>query len=206
MFSAIPIDYTNRLYQDNLKHFLLHGLRPDDGCDFVLILQGTFELEDSDKKILKARIKHQKVWILKHENECYYLGSVGWLLAQQQVNIQSYNFFIFLNSSARGPFYPSYFQNHWTDIFISRLSAKVRLVGASINCGAIAGSKPIPHVQTYAFATDSAGFKLLQSRGVFDCYQEFSDVITRGEMEASRAMFEAGYQVASLMIRHQGVD
>lgn len=43
-----------------------------------------------------------------HKNECYDWGSVGWALQTEKVDTRIYKYFIFLNSSVRGPFLPSY--------------------------------------------------------------------------------------------------
>lgn len=49
---------------------------------------------------------------------------------------RAYSYFIFLNSSVRGPFYPSYMPRgwHWPDAYLDRFSADVRMVASSIAC------------------------------------------------------------------------
>ncbi len=45
-----------------------------------------------------------------------------------------FKYFIFINSSCRGPFLPSYASMlHWTDPFTSKITAEVKLVGPSIH-------------------------------------------------------------------------
>jgi hypothetical protein len=39
---------------------------------------------------------------------CFDWGTVGWLLRTKQVDTQRYKYFVFLNSSVRGPFLPAY--------------------------------------------------------------------------------------------------
>lgn len=43
-----------------------------------------------------------------HNNECYDWGTFGWVLMTQDIDINDYTYFIFMNSSVRGPFIPSY--------------------------------------------------------------------------------------------------
>lgn len=50
---------------------------------------------------------------------------------------------------------------HWTRIFTSKLSADVKLVGATISCGSVhkdgditKGTRSNPHVQSYIAVTD----------------------------------------------------
>ena len=49
---------------------------------------------------------------LHHANECYDWGTFGWALKQENVQVSDYKYFIFLNSSVRGPFLPPYLQVH----------------------------------------------------------------------------------------------
>ena len=48
-----------------------------------------------------------------------------------------YRYFVWLNSSVRGPFLPAYLRGkmHWTAAFTSRITDSVKLVGSTINCG-----------------------------------------------------------------------
>ena len=50
--------------------------------------------------------------------------------------LKAYQFFIFLNSSVRGPFFPSYMPKHWQwpDAFVDRLSPEVKIVASSLVC------------------------------------------------------------------------
>lgn len=43
-----------------------------------------------------------------HANECFDWGTVGWALSTLKLNLDIYSFFIFMNSSVRGPFLPAY--------------------------------------------------------------------------------------------------
>jgi hypothetical protein len=43
-----------------------------------------------------------------HSNECFDWGTFGWALSTQAVELSKYKYFIFMNSSIRGPFLPAY--------------------------------------------------------------------------------------------------
>ena len=47
---------------------------------------------------------------LHHSNECFDWGTFGWAMKQENVQVADYKYFIFLNSSVRGPFLPPYLQ------------------------------------------------------------------------------------------------
>ena len=50
--------------------------------------------------------------------------------------LHTYKYFIFLNSSVRGPFHPSFMPIgwQWPDAFVSRLGKMIHLVASSIVC------------------------------------------------------------------------
>lgn len=84
--------------------------------------------------------------------------TLEWLQARGQ--FQKYKYFIFLNSSVKGPFFPSYMPAgwQWTDAFIERLEGDVRGVSSSLVC--------LPHedaggygakMESWAFALDTQG-------------------------------------------------
>ena len=56
--------------------------------------------------------------------------------SQSVGRLRLYKFFIFLNSSVRGPFFPSYMPAgwQWPDAFVDRLSAEVKIVSSSLVC------------------------------------------------------------------------
>ena len=48
----------------------------------------------------------QNVRVEYHPNGCYDWGTIGWLLDSGKVDTRPYKYFIFMNSSVRGPFLP----------------------------------------------------------------------------------------------------
>jgi hypothetical protein len=78
------------------------------------------------------------------------------------VDYQDYKYFVFVNSSVRGPYLPAYMDDiTWTQAFTSQFTTTVKLVGSSINCekthwkGDVKGrTRHNAHVQSYAIATD----------------------------------------------------
>ena len=64
---------------------------------------------------------------------------------------------MWLNSSVRGPYLPAYLAGrmHWTEALTGKLTDRVKLVGATINCGGgYLHPEPQPHVQSYVVAMD----------------------------------------------------
>lgn len=72
----------------------------------------------------------------------------------------SYKYFVFMNSSVRGPYLPSYVPPslHWTKVFTQMLredgdgwanNGPIKLVGLTINC-----HKNLPHVQSMLWTVE----------------------------------------------------
>jgi len=69
-----------------------------------------------------------------------------------------YNYFLFLNSSIKGPFTPKYYPFHWSEPFLSRINSNTKAIGSSIVClpevdaGTTSGSYlPMPPAHTPAW-------------------------------------------------------
>lgn len=151
-----------------------------------------------------------------HENRCYDWGTIGWLLQSGQVDTSPYTYFIFMNSSVRGPFLAPYSRKlvRWQHLLTHKLNDRVKLVGPTISCegspyqGNVGAEwRTNPHVQSYVVATDQVGLQVwLQDENVFKCWDSMWDVIWHGELGSSLAMLNAGYDLDCFMTRYQGVN
>jgi hypothetical protein len=187
--------------------------------------------------------------LVRNENAGMDLGShnvtLEWLASRGQLS--RYAYYIFINSSAKGPFMPSWVppEWHWTAAFLSRFQSPpyvpgavaapastaagttqqlpqqqlarppaVHAVGASLVClpeGDAGG--PGPRLETWAFALDQDGLAVAVDAGVFImrgcklCPSATDGVVVGGEYGLTKAMFAAGYNVATLMSRYApGID
>jgi hypothetical protein len=132
----------------NAIFFIQHGLHA--GADFIFILNGDSNLDE----LLPSDTPNIRV--VKKSNACFDLGSHGYVLnANKQELVKKYKRFILMNSSVRGPFLPTWAHDGcWSDIFLNKLTDKVKLVGMTYNCWA-------DHVQSMVIATDLTGIKIL---------------------------------------------
>lgn len=197
---------TDPEYEANLNFFLREGIQEGDGVTYIIAIQhgeGLTDLTTQPKLPSNARIVH-------HRNTCFDIGTVGWVLDHHVSDRRKFKYFIFLNSSVRGPFLPAYLPTtvHWTSAFTSKLTADVKLVGSSINCGkAYSVVDPQPHVQSYIVATDQRGLEVITARGtVLACHRDMREVVIQSEMGMSAAIMDAGYNLDTLMLRYQGID
>lgn len=221
----------------NLKYFIDHAVRANDGVDYYFILQNVDNQRVNESEL--PRLPRRNAHYIQHENICFDFGSVGWFLnkytvgnpwinqtnitnSEQKINITQYRYFIMINSSVRGPFFPPYFLQsaadyekefdkplHWYYVFTKRLNRKVKLTGCTISCG------PVPHVQSYVLVTDFVGLTILlepgarggsRSEGIFGCYPMKGDVSLFSEVASSTRILEAGYMIDCLLGKYQTID
>jgi len=185
----------------NLQFFVRHAVHQSQPADYYFILQ---KIDKKEVNETRLPLLPTNAHYIQHENQCYDIGTFGWFLSQNITNTTSYKYFIFMNSSVRGPFFVPYFEHlgiWWFQIFTSRLTDQIKLVGPSINC------EQRPHVQSYLMVTDQVGFTLLTNQTeIFRCHTNYRSAVANGEVAASQLLLLANYQIASLQSKYQGWD
>jgi translation initiation factor eIF-2B subunit epsilon len=79
-------------------------------------------VDESELPLLPKRNAHY----IQHENVCYDFGTIGWFLSthtvgnpwinqEKKINITHYKYFLFINSSVRGPFFLPYLLKFLSD-------------------------------------------------------------------------------------------
>ncbi|CAF1401867.1 unnamed protein product [Adineta steineri] len=170
---------------------------------------------------------------IHHENKCFDYGTAGWFFSvfttgnpykneilskdNKKIDIRKYKYFIFMNSSTRGPYFPPYYLSlvalyesrlgkkyYWYSIFTERISETVKLVGPVISC------EISPHIQGNMVITDFTGFSVAMKpkgkHGVFDCHTTLTEAVLYGEIGIATRVLEAGYMIDSLMTKHQKLN
>lgn len=186
----------------NLEFFIRHGVHRSQPADYYFILQNVNKIPVNTSALPSLP---PNAHYIQHENECFDLGTYGWFLSSNIVDITKYKYFVLMNASIRGPFLTAYFPSDlfwWFDVFTRLLTDEVKLVGSTINC------EQKPHVQSYLLVTDHIGLKILMDKnnGVLTCKTDYNDAVVNGEIGASQMVLKKNYQIASLQIKYQGVD
>lgn len=186
----------------NLAYFLRVGvtLNEDAHTDYVVVVSGGALTVDAPE----LRAPH--VVVLQHDGACADVGAYAAALRGRR--LEQYAHFIFVNSRVRGPILPRYARRagiHWTRAFTALIDdtaaggVAIKWAGASISCATH------PHVQTGVVATDAEGLNIVLRAGVFEC-RAATPKSAAWELDASRAIFDAGFNLGSLMTRYAGVD
>jgi hypothetical protein len=190
---------THKLSEENLAFFIRTAVRDSHNADYYFILQriDNVYFDENTLPLLPTNAHY-----IQHENTCFDMGTIGWFLASGMIEKSKYKYFIFLNSSVRGPFIASYYDNAiWYTIFTRRLNDHIKLVGSTINC------QTAPHVQSYIWALDFEGLNLLLKHGtIFKCHDSKKETIKNGEIGASQIILNSGFGIDSLMKKYQGMD
>ncbi len=139
----------------NLQFFLKNVIKSEDSARYVIVVDHGL---DKYGHFLSTALPDLPVNAEYFSiRGCYELGHVGQVLSglsKVQVNIKKYQYFVWLDSSVRGPFLPSYLTKMtnpptWHTLLTSRLSATTKLVGATINCGPVSLPEVTPALMMF---------------------------------------------------------
>jgi hypothetical protein len=214
----------------NLNYFIETAVRDTDPVDYYFILQQTNNQNLDEGRLPKLP---SNAHYIHHENKCFDYGTAGWFFSKfttghpykgrtlpkdtNKIDLKKYKYFIFMNSSTRGPYFPPYYlalvslyesrlgrKYYWYSIFTERITEKVKLVGPTISC------EVSPHIQNYVVATDFIGLSVVMNseneHGVFDCHRNFAEEINFGEIGFTRKILAAGYMIDCLMTKYQKLN
>lgn len=190
----------DEIYRDNLIFFLNSAI--DKDVDYFIYISGKCSVH------LLALPNIEYIYI---ENKNYDFGAA--INFSNHDKSDNYDYYIFINSSVRGPFIPTYLPIKWHEVFTSKLSDTVGLVGSSINflpkgstdseyfSKKLNKTEPFTHVQTTSFALTSKSFQLLKNKNFFIVKEELNhlDVILRWEISLSQTLFENNYCISSIL-------
>lgn len=134
----------------NVDYFLKHGVREGDGAHYVIAVEPDYALEIME---LFPTDLPRNVQLIQVGLRCYNLGTVGWVLEHAGLDLSRFKYFVWLDSSVRGPFLPVYARDApWHAHLTKLITRETKLVGATISCAGIKlniehPTFHVPHVQ-----------------------------------------------------------
>ena len=193
--------YVFHEYNDNVDFFLKHGIIEREGLDYLMIV---------NHPTLTIKIELPKnVRVTNRDNIGYDFGGWSHGLFLDNLYLQ-YDYFVFINSSVRGPFLPSWYPgNNWVELFTRRVDADVKLVGTTVNHAWFEKGQWIPHVQSMVMATDKVGLEIGIRHGIFSPSSvdlTYKDAVNQKELAFSSYILDAGYNIGCLLSAYQGYD
>jgi len=188
-------------YNTRVHSFLKNAIFLDKDVDFMII--------DNSEEAPPMVPEHVIYFNIKGAG--YDFG--GWSRALLYNDLyKEYDNFIFVNSTAVGPFLPSYVNEKWTDIYINGLKNGIKLFGSTISTESInlindpEGSS---HVQSYIFAMDLEVLMFLIKNDIFSLKSDartLPELRLNKEIKMSRLILERGWNIGCLMKYYNGVD
>lgn len=199
------------MYRDNLCFFLKQGLC--DECDYIFVLNGKCSVYIPDRPNIR---------VLKRDNTHYDFGAWHYALLHPTTNIKNYEYFLFLNTSVRGPFLARYVKTKWHEAFTDLLVGDVKLVGTTINIlnnptsehsqlfEKMSGlPRPHTHVQSQFFAMDCECLQfLLYNTDLFSNYDYngMTEFIARKEIMMSQLVIKNGWNITAILPEYQDIN
>ena len=186
----------------NLSFFVKKELTYKENIDYIVVINGHKHAED----IVFPKISNLK--IIKRDNKGFDFGGHGRALNYLEENNKTYDYYFFMNSSVIGPIIPHYYTEHWSNIFIKKITNVVKLVGTTIVC--------LPHtddggygpkVEGFFFMVDKVGLSLLKKEKTvfYNHPDKYTDIIN-GEYGLSRCILKNGYSIDCMLPRYQNID
>ena len=203
--------YETKQSMYNFDFFCQVGIVDDPKLLYIIVINGyTCSVEIPNFK---------NIIVIKRDNIGFDFGahgvSITHLLDQYETieNIPCNNF-MFINCSVIGPFLPSYYPTniHWTNIFTSRLSESIKLVGTSLVNIQFVKNKLFnnfagPNIEGFCFCLDKVGLLLVYNKGtVFVNHQNKQLCIHDGEFGLSNVITDNGYNIDCLLYKYENVD
>jgi len=195
--------YVYHVINKNVLHFIQNALFEDESVTFLFVINSPIKIS------LPSYVK-----IINRPNIGYDFGGWSYGLLTDQL-YKDYDNFILVNSSAIGPFVPSYYTNKWTDIYTQCLKDNVKLFGSTINCSAsVYGPVKIDpvkdsHIQSYIFSMNKETLAYLIECGIFSVTEyinDFNKLVIEKEIKMSRLIIEKGWNIGCLMDIYKEVD
>ena len=199
----ILVLYVFHEYNSRVENFFSNAIFQDENVTFLIIYNN---LDGSISFTLP-----ENVLFIRRQNQGFCFG--GWSQGLLQDRLyENYDSFIFLNSSAVGPFLPRYSNQKWPYLFINGLQNNIHLFGSTINSLSYHNEyNPLkhPHVQTYVFAMHKDTVEYLIECEIFSLDKmatSLYDAVHDKEILMSRKIIEKGWNIGCLHDYYKNVD
>ena len=205
----------NNEYIKNFAYFLKHAIYDD--VDYIFYINGhTCSIDIPTQTNIR---------VILRDNMDYDFGAYD--DAVNNIPLDSYEYFFFINTSVRGPFILSKdgVNVRWMDPFMKLLTGDVKLVGTTINIFNASQERelnllpltlltnkgwtpPFSHVQSQIFLIDKEALLYLKSVGFFSQPPErnFITFIILHEVMMSQLILKKGWNIDCLLPKYQGLD
>jgi lipopolysaccharide biosynthesis protein len=202
LITFVHFNREDKIFNENLNFFQKVGVIENENYHFNFVINSETGIENI--------IPRKNVSAIQGHNKGYDFGAYKQSL--DSVNLNEYNYFIFMNDTCRGPFIPDYVPSSltWVDMFLDKIDDKVKMVGPTWwtmgrhrflqrQLGIRRGQNT--HIQSYCFGVDKVALNLLLTNNKFDTENKTKNtVIVEHEIGCSRLLIDNGYELKPFQI------
>jgi hypothetical protein len=196
----------NNDYKENLQYFLNKGIY--DNIDYFIIVNGICTLNIPKKTNIK---------VFYRENKGYDFGA--WNYCVNNILNRKYDYYIFLNSSVRGPYLKNKNIN-WLEKYLKLFNHEdVKLVGSSINIFSndtfenidlfeiYKKKSPYTHIQSMFFILNNESYEYLKKNNFFKIdYDDFKNTIAYKEIGMSQMILRNNWNINCILSKYRDYD
>ena len=203
------------LYRLNFEYFLKYGVQCRTQDTLVIVTEVVQQRYQPQIDALHSKCQehgHQVIMAIRN-NTCWDLESVRRAMHDDIVNLNLYDYFVYVNCGTSGPS-RLWADLPWTDVLLEKLNDKVKMSGLTLNCGSAD-----PHLQSMVYALDREGLQIIrESDAVFECEEALKSftgppgfthaneidkqdhlIISRYESGMGRILMRKGFGVAPIV-------
>jgi hypothetical protein len=195
-------------YTENFFHFIRFGYSAS--LDYVVIVAGNYT-------VTLPQFNNLKYVFTENKNHDY--GGYAHVI-KSEANLLTYDFFVFINSSVRGPYMPAYSGRCWAECFTDHLVGDVGLVGSTINILSAQSvrskfyrqtygeKETLSHVQTMAYALSRKALMCLMEHDFYGLNDALSknEVIRDYEIRMSQMVMACRFNIKCLLPEYNLID
>ena len=203
----------NDEYKENLSYFLNNGLL--ENVDYYIIINGECTVDIPNLNNIK---------VLKRENKGFDFGAWSYCIKQLT---KEYDYYVFLNTSVRGPYLSEEDINNnvtWLDKFLVLFNNEdIKMVGTTINIyqgfteqieeykNNYGYEPPYTHIQSMFFILNNEGLNYLLSQNFFDeelinSYIDAQKIVINNEIRLSQLILLNNWNINSIVPKYKDID
>ncbi len=149
------IMYAFHNLNENLLFFIKHAIINSSNIFYLFI--------GNCKPITLNLPSYVNIKIVFRDNVGYDFGAWSYgLFHVNDIKMDEFDYFMFINQTAKGPFLPSYYKGSWVDIFTDMINDTTKLVGTTMGF-----YNSTAYVQSMLLATDEVGLHIGVQEGIF---------------------------------------
>lgn len=198
----------NEEYKQNFKYFLKRGILKN--VKYYIVVNGECSVDIAE---------WGNIVVLRRPNKGYDFAAYAHAIQKLE---DEFDYYFFLNTSVKGPFYPASVNPKWVDYFLPLFSKDTKLVGTAVNIYTISqhndynleriyGHKaPFTHLQTMFFGMDRELFQYLDDISFFSEVElelkGIEYVIVFKEIGLTQKVLAKGWNINCILPEYRDLD